>query len=204
MRKKRSDCKLLSLPPERQEQIAEWCRKPQERDEETGKPVARSGGLAFAQDQLAADGYKISLDALSRAFAFWQMQAQFRGNDAKAQDFEHLLRTEFPEATAEEITARGQLYFTMLASNAGDAEEFRAMEALRLAKQTAAKNAQIADAKLKQGAKKLKQKDADLALANRRVQLLEEKEAKAKETLGDGKLTPAEREARMKKIFGVQ
>lgn len=71
--KPRSDALLKNLPRERQEQIAEWCRKPNDRDAEN-EPIPESGGLAFARAQLAADGLKVSLNLLSEFLSWWQLE----------------------------------------------------------------------------------------------------------------------------------
>lgn len=75
--KPKSNAILKNLPEERQEQIAEWCAKPNDRDEE-GNIIPKSGGLAFAQAQLAADGLRVSLETLSRFFSWWQLQLDLK------------------------------------------------------------------------------------------------------------------------------
>lgn len=76
---------LLNLPEERQAQIAEWCSKPNERDG-AGKPIPKTGGLAFARAQLEADGLKVSLDTLSRFFCSWKLARDLDlGFDVEAQ-----------------------------------------------------------------------------------------------------------------------
>lgn len=61
------------IPPEMHERIAEWCAKPNDRGED-GKAIPKTGGLAYAQAQCAADGLKVSIDTLSRFFAWWQLE----------------------------------------------------------------------------------------------------------------------------------
>ena len=61
------------IPPEMHERVAEWCAKANDTDGD-GKPIPRTGGLAFAQAQCATDGLKVSLDTLSRFFSWWQLE----------------------------------------------------------------------------------------------------------------------------------
>ncbi len=102
-------------------------------------------------------------------------------------------------ANAEQMAAADHLIFQAMATEAGKEDKtlWIELEKLRIMRESAL-------TKGRHDAAKLKQKDQELELATRRVKLLETKEAKAKETLGDGTLTPEQREARMKQIFGVQ
>jgi len=59
------------------------------------------------------------------------------------------------------------------------------------------------DAALKQKDAQIAQKDKEIELATRKVEMLEAKLKAAGEAVADTKLTPAEREARIKEIFGV-
>lgn len=178
-RQPRPDAKLLNLPEERQAQIWEWCKKPMDRDAD-GQPIPGSGGQTNARAQLLADGFSVSLAALSSACSFWAMQADFAAANNKTEDWERMLREDFPHLTTERIAAMGQAHYTMQAVSAGDAEKFREMEYLRLAKETGAKNAALADAKLAQKEKQLAQKDKEIALAIEKFQWDGAKEALAK------------------------
>jgi len=59
------------------------------------------------------------------------------------------------------------------------------------------------DAAIKQRDAQITQKDKEIALAVRKVEMLEAKVKAAGDAVSDTKLTPAEREARIKEIFGV-
>lgn len=178
MNKHRSDSVLKNLPEERQAQIIEWINTPKSDD--------CVGGQKFALEQLAADGIKTSAASLSDFYSWWHLQQTFRRADNFTTQIEESLRKQFPELSSEKIAEAGQLVFTLQATNARDAKEFREMEWLRLAKVT--------------GATKARQKDRDLALAERRVRLLEKK---AKEILSDTSVPIEEREQRMKAMFGM-
>ena len=71
-KKVRSDALLKNLPAERQEQIIEWCDKPNDRED--GEPRPGTGGFPFAREQLAADGVRVSLRALSDFWSWWHLQ----------------------------------------------------------------------------------------------------------------------------------
>lgn len=58
-----------------------------------------------------------------------------------------------------------------------------------------------ADLAIKKRAQKVKEKDLELSM--RRLQLLEEKHKEARKTLAQPSLTPEEREAKLKEIFGL-
>jgi hypothetical protein len=169
--KVRSDAWWAGFPEERLDQIAEWCKAP--------KTEESPGGLQHAREQLAADGVKVSLSAVVRFFSWYRLQSNFAGCENFARSVEEALK-KTPGLTADAISAAGQVAFTAAATARQDPEEFREMEYLRLAKETAATKA--------------RQKDQDLKLAERRVRVLEEKIQKAKEELtkiaSKGGLTP--------------
>jgi hypothetical protein len=151
--KPRSDSLLKNLPEERQDQIAAWCREP--------KSDSCPGGLQHAREQCAADGLKVSMRAMSEFFSWWRVGETCRQASNKAQDFESLLKAEFPGATPEKIASMGQMYFTLQASNSGDADTFINLESLRLAKSSAETKA--------------RQKEEDLRLSAERVKLMASK-----------------------------
>jgi hypothetical protein len=177
--KARSDSPLKNLPEERQEQIVEWCN--------TLKTADCAGGYKFAKEQLAADGIKASEGALSEFYSWWHLRRDFQRNDSLTRDFEELLKKEFPAAAPGKIQEFGQTFFTMQAAAKRDSKEFREMEYLRLSKET--------------GITKARQKDQELALATRRVELLERKIAEATETVESSKLSDAQKAERLREIF---
>jgi hypothetical protein len=189
MSKTRSDSWLRNLPAERQEQIIEWCNAPADREPETDKAVPKTGGYHYARAQLAADGLSASVSTLSDFYSWWHLRQKFQRAEQKTSDFEEFARREFPDVAPERIQLAGQNYFTLRAVASDNSEEFREMEKLRLAKETAET--------------KGRQKDEELKLAERRVRVMESKISKAEETLKDGSLNPTQREQRMKEIFGI-
>jgi len=63
---------------------------------------------------------------------------------------------------------------------------------------------ELAKLKLKLSERGVAQKDEEIGIAKRKLAVLEAKEAKAKEAIGDTKLSLEERQARIREIFGVQ
>jgi hypothetical protein len=190
--KPRSDSilKLRALKsPEFGEKVIEWLHEPAQRDEATGKAIPRTGGAWYAIQQLAADGIKVSEPTLSEFYSWWQLRKTFQQADNLTNDFIELLKKEFPEVDSKKLQETGQAFFTMQAMANRDPEEYREMEKLRLAKETAET--------------KGRQEEKKLQLAERRIVLLEEKIDKAKKTLSDPALTIEQREQRMKQMFGV-
>jgi len=57
--------------------------------------------------------------------------------------------------------------------------------------------------KAKMDVLKYQQRERELVIAERRVRLLEAKQQKAKKVLGDEELTPEQRDAKLKQIFGM-
>lgn len=66
-KKPRSDAPLKNLAPKRQEQVIEWC--------DTPKSESCPGGYQHAREQLAADGLRVSLRALSDFWSWWHLNA---------------------------------------------------------------------------------------------------------------------------------
>lgn len=203
-KKVRPEAVLKNLLPPAQALIAEWATKPVERDE-TGKPIAGTGGIPFALAKLADIAEAASRPELavgqSTLYAFLEWL-----------DLERDL--EISEEREQQVLAK-----------TGDRKKAREAGEVLLARLGLAKQnpkliqvaAQISDnrrsldlleesgkTKARQKDAQIKQKDADLRLAERRVVLLEKKVNEAKKTLGDGTLTPEQRQAKMKQIFGVQ
>jgi hypothetical protein len=179
--KPRSDSLLKNMPEDYQDAIAAWCKAP--------KTEESPGGLQHAREMLASDGHTVSLRAVSEFYSWYRLRSTFRQANDKASNFEAMLKAEFPTATPDKIAQMGQMIFTLEANNAGDVKTFIDLESLRLAKTSAETKA--------------RQKEKDIKLAERRVQVMEAKIAQATDTLKDGALSPAEREARMKQIFGI-
>lgn len=161
MSKPQSTSWLRNLPEEKQAEVIAWCATP--------KSATCSGGYKYAAEQIAREGVSVAQSTLSDFYSWYHMRSIFARADRKTTDFEELLAQKFPDADPKRIQEFGQAFFTMQAAAAGNPEEFREMEKLRLAKETAAT--------------KGRQEEKKLELAERRIQLLEENSSKAKEQL---------------------
>ena len=134
--KTRSDAVLKQMAERSQEfgeKLAGWCR--------TKKTEDHPGGLQYAREQLAADGTKTSLRQVSEFFSWWEMRESFQAMSSRTENFEALLREEFPDASPEKIAGMTQLHFEIISSNAGNSEDFVNLQYLRLAKDSAATKA---------------------------------------------------------------
>ncbi len=151
--KVRADSVLGNLPEERQEQIEEWAT--------TRKSDTCVGGLNFALEQLAADGIKVAKSTLSEFLSARRLRRRCAFASSRALQTVALLQERGMKFSPEQVEDLGQSLFTVEAMDAGDGKEFREMEYLRLAKTTAKTKAALETRKL--------------ALAERRVQLMEKK-----------------------------
>lgn len=159
--KPRSDSKLKTLPEERQEQIIAWAR--------TQKTEEHPGGLAYAREQLAADGLKVSMSTLSEFVSWYGLQQRFAKAASRANQVADLLQQRNPDMEPEHVRKLAQSIFTLEALDSGDADTFVSLEHLKLAQDSARTKADLENRKL--------------ALATRRVVLLEDNAAKAKAAL---------------------
>jgi hypothetical protein len=175
--KPKSNAVLKNLPAERQEQIAEWCVKPNDLDEETKKPIPGTGGFAFARAQLAADGLKVSHSVLVEFFKWWQLEQDLEAS------FER--ERQVLEKTGDPLKARqaGETLLIRLGIASQDPKLIMAAAQVADSRRSLDLSERSAQTKARQKDVSLKQKDRDLQLAERRVLLLEENAAKAKQTL---------------------
>lgn len=199
--KPKSNALLKTLPEDRQEIIAEWCQKPNDRDEE-GNAIPKTGGLAFAREQLAADGLRVSLNTLSEFYSWWELRQMLKRADSDAQEAAEWFKS-FNPLDAETARVFGEFVFTQEAIRTKSPKVFSAMANARDSRVMLELKERFDSAKLKQKDRQIAQKDKDLALVERRVQILEAKEAKAKEALGDSTLSESDKAARLKEIFGI-
>lgn len=176
-RKPRPDSVLGTLPPDRQEQIADH---------------ARTHSLMDTVAWLKADGIRTSRTRLSVWLSSYSLQQAFRQAENSTNEFQDFLRAKFPEIDPAELDRRAALFFQAEAMKAGDAETY-------LSFATARHKAAMDRAKLQQ-------KERSLKLDERKLALLEQKAAMAdaaEKTLRDDRLTPAEKQTRMRQIFGM-
>lgn len=137
--KPRSDSKLKNLPEETQEAIITWAH--------TAKTEEHPGGLQYAREQLAADGIKVSLRAVSEFVSWWELEERFSSASERAQQFEQRL-LENPDFSPERARAAGQALFTMEAMQGGDVKSFVSLESLRLDQESAQFKGRIESEKL--------------------------------------------------------
>lgn len=181
-RKPNSNAVLKNLPEERQAIIAGWCAKENDRDPETDKPIAESGGLAHAQAQLAADGQRVSLAVLSEFFRWWKARQRHQRNLASMEQIRKLAQ-EFRPGDAQ--FARQAVEITLLAKAAEseNPDDLALAAKIHDQRRSLDLSEKSAETRGRQGDAKIAQKDRDLQLAERRVTLLETNAAKAKEQL---------------------
>lgn len=146
----------------------------------------------------------ISAATLYDALAYWRAGKRFN-------KFESLARAQAQHEaeakggmSAEEMDEAVDRNFIMLAAETEDTLLYKELRMLRITDQSAKTKGRHDQIKLEQKARQLAQKDQEITLGERRVKLLEEKEAKTREALGDGTLSLEERQSRIKEIFGVQ
>lgn len=176
-RKTRADSVLGTLPEERQSQIAEY---------------ARAHTLDETCAWLKEDGVKLGRTALSLWLSSYSLRAQFKLADHDTLQFIHLLRQRRPDLPESELQQWGAEFFQMQALKAGDSETFLAYATARH--------------KAKKDEADLRLKEAAGQRDDRRIKLLEQKAAQAdeaKKTIGDGRLSAAEKHQRLRQIFGM-
>lgn len=179
--KPRSDSKLKTLPEERQEQIVAWAR--------TQKTEDHPGGLAYAREQLAADGLKVSMSTLSEFVSWYALQQRFAKAASRANQVADLLQQRNPDMEPEHVRKLAQSIFTLEALDSGDADTFVSLEHLKLSQDSARTKFSLEERKL--------------ALAERRVKVMERKLDQLKGALTEGELSDEQRVQRMKQVFGL-
>ena len=155
----RSDSVIGNLPEGRQEQIAQWILDCTEGDR-----------YQVAVDQLAEDGLVVSRSSVVRWFKGWRLRQRMQFADSLAGKVQETLKALNLGLTADQLSEAGQAAFQAEALSAEDAEEFREMEYLRLAKRSAEFKAQIEKGKLKQADRRAAQKDQEISLQTRKFQ----------------------------------
>ena len=192
--KPKSNAVLKNLPRERQEQIAEWCAKENERDSD-GHSISKTGGLAFAQQQLSQDGLKVSLTTLSEFFSWWQLEEDLDTSFARE---EQILKKTGDKRKAREA---GEALLLRLGIVKQDAKMILTAAKVHDARRHLDLQEESGKTKARQGDAKIVQKQLDIGLAERRVKLLEKKAADALQTVDNTKLSDAEKAARIREIF---
>lgn len=109
-RKPRSDAKLKTLPPERQEQIAEY---------------ALSHSLVEVRAWLAEDGLVTSVGALSEFLSWFLLRQQLRQNESTVESVLNQLQEQRPDLTEGQLFAAGQSFFSALAIEQRDSKSWK-------------------------------------------------------------------------------
>lgn len=127
--------------------------------------------------------------ALSTFWNWWHLRDALRRREERSHDLEELLRKRQLGLSEEEIIAIGSQHFMEQGVASGDARMFAAILDRVLAKRT--------------GETKAKQKDQELALAERRIELLEKKaaQADAAKAIVESNLSPEEQRERLREIL---
>jgi hypothetical protein len=186
-KKVRADSLLRNLPVERQEQIIEWCNTP--------KSETCPGGYQHAREQLAADGVKVSLQALSGFYSWYQLKAQYEAAEAHAEQQEELMR-QFRPDDLELARKFGKFVFLQEANRRKDGKLFATVEQLIQGDETGALNKRKQEFKEKIEPRKLD-------LLERRVEVAERKLVdvqKALEPLKDASTPEDQRKAILEEV----
>lgn len=203
-RKVRADAVLKRLRPAAQELVIQWCETPADRDPETGKAMAGTGGNAFAKAQLAEIAEKFSLGALrvsERSLSeFYSWYALEQDLEISFDREEQVLTKTGDRKKAREA---GEDLLIRLGLARQDPKLIQTAAQIADSRRNLDLQEQTGKTKARQKDKQLSQKDTDLKLAERRVAVLEKKFTDAQKTLSDPTLSMSEREARMKEMFGI-
>lgn len=116
-RKPRGDSKLKTLPPKRQEQIAEH---------------ALGHNLAETVAWLADDGLKTSVRALSDFLSWYQLRARLARNQTVVETLMETLRREDPHLNPDQLFSIGQNLFAGLAIESHDPDVWVGTQRLAL------------------------------------------------------------------------
>ncbi len=174
MRKPRSDAKLLSLPIEQQEQVAAWL---------TIENRSYAEVVKACQEQF---GLKVSTGALVHFYQTFAAPMQKARSAEFADEFAKLLGGDYDKASLERAR---QLAFEAMMSPRPDIGTAKAL--LKVIGDSA----------------KISIQKERLSLDARKVALLEQKAAQAdaaKAVTQNNTLTPQERDAKLKEIFGLR
>lgn len=181
-KKPRSDSKLKHLPKEDQEALWNLVTTPQVPISDEPNSPLRPLKLQELQAEVPLrHGFTVALSTLSEWRSWYGQRLRTQSAMARAEQAKLEWLKENPEATPEDLERLGQMVFTSEAVENGDIKAFVAL--IRANNQKRA-----------------------LAIDERRIKLLEEKakrEEAAQAVTKDEKLTPEEKDARMKEIFGL-
>ena len=181
---------MKTLPRDKQEQIIVWL------DQGTQKQAAETVLKEFNIDTSPA--------ALSEFYSWYFLSRQLQQVSEFSTEIKETLR-DLPELslTEDKLSAAGQAIFEAMAIKQQDQKLFLGLRAMRMAEKSEQTKRDVLAQRKRESEGRAHVKTRELELAERRVALLEKKEAEAKKTLGDTSLTPVEQAARIKQIFGI-
>jgi len=183
----RRDAKLLNVPEETRLRVQQWHK-------EEGMPAC----LRHIKEEL---GITISESAAYDTFGKWRTREVFASYYERARETVEN-EANVKDLTPEQVEEAVDRNFIMLAVDDKNVEMYMQLRKLRIADQRAKRQNRVAETKLKQGAKALKQKDKALQLAERRVTLLGQKIEEAKKATQSETLSAEERAQRVREILG--
>lgn len=185
--KRRKSAKILNLPEEKRALINRWFND--EGADACLKRLKEEMDITISRSCLYDTHAKWRTDALYDSFHATALAVAER--EAKEKGF-----------TPEQMEEAVDRNFIMLAANSENVELYLQLRRLRVADQKAKRQNDLAEAKLKQGAKALEQKDKALELSERRVALLAQKIEEAKQVTQSETLSAEERAQRVREILG--
>ena len=141
----------------------------------------KAGTVAEVRDQLRRDGIRTTASSLSEFWHWWHLREQHRQNERDVQQMVDLLRQEQPDLSEERLFDYGQQLFSLLSIKSQDPKVWQKVQKLNLDRQR-------------------------MSLDRDRFELLKHKaeQAEAAEReIGNDRLTPEEKEQRIRAIFGL-
>lgn len=187
MRKPHSTSILKNLPTEKQREIYEYLRTHSQRET-----------LAW----LASEGIAAHKTGLSKFWAWYPLAAPLQAACRMGDTVKQLLE-EMPELNldAQQLSKAGQAIFEAQALEAQNPALFVSLRKMRQADRALEFKEESGRTAARQRDAQIKQKDQDLALAERRVKVLEAKAEQALETVEDSTLTDEQKAARLREIL---
>jgi len=168
----------MNLPEDRQWQVIKWCKEP--------KSETCPGGYEFAQEQLAADGIKVSERALSQFFSDFQRKLIYEEAYESAESQKSLM-LDFDPSNVDRAEAFGDYCFLQKAVQAQDPKTFVMLGNLRETRKSREQRAAFdkrklaqKDRQIEQKDKQIAQKDQDLEMAERKLAAMEEEKRRVK------------------------
>ncbi|MDB6005155.1 MAG: hypothetical protein JWR15_2142, partial [Prosthecobacter sp.] len=157
---------------------------------------------------ISNNGVRTNDTSLGDWRGWYEMRQEISGWNADVEELKQLLRTD-AAIDPNLIPKIGEAVFISRAAKAGDAKTFAAVASIiQRHKELESSQAvhhdkmQLEDKKLKRKDRGLDQAEKKLAQAERKLALLEAKVGNANEAMDDHALTPEEKVARWKQVFG--